>query len=89
MPAQQRLGCDRKARPGAPGKYATDGSKQRAIRGRRSRAVGLPAHDRQLVSEHQDLQLLRLTRSSEQRHERGQAADGEIDKRPEQAQTSK
>ena len=40
------------------------------------------------MAEHQDLQFLRPTRAGEQRHEREQAANRKVDKRPEEARTS-
>jgi hypothetical protein len=48
----------------------------------------LPAQNRQLVAEHEDLQLLRPIGAGKQQHERKQAANGEVDKRPAQARTS-
>jgi hypothetical protein len=50
--------------------------------------AGLPTQDRQLVPKGEDLQPLRATRLGQQRHEREQVTNGEIDKRPEQARGS-
>src|SRR6266540_4079863 len=46
---------------------------------------GLSAQDRQLMTEHKDLQLLRATRPPQQPDQGEQVPDNEIDERPEQA----
>jgi hypothetical protein len=48
------------------------------------RPRGLPAQDRQLVPKHEDLDLLRATRPSQQPYQRERVTDNEIHERPEQ-----
>ena len=88
MPAQQRLRLHRKARPRPPRQRAAQRGQERAVSSGDLWTAGLPTQDRQLVSEDQDLQFLRATRAGQQRHEREQIPDDEIDKRPEQARAS-
>ena len=61
---------------------------EHAVNSGEARTAGLPTQDRQLVSQDQDLQLLRATRAGEERHEREQVTEGEIDKRLEHVRAS-
>src|SRR2546425_115133 len=84
VPAKQCLWLDREDCPGRPGQRTAQRRQQRAISSRQLRPRGLPAEDRQLVPEDEDLHLLRATRPSQQPHQREQIPDNEIHERPEQ-----
>src|SRR5918994_4577347 len=85
MPAQHCLWLHREARPRRPRKRSTQRREQRAVNWADLRPTPLPTQDPQLVSQDQDLQLLRAARPGQQRHQREQVTDGEIHKRPQQA----
>src|SRR6266508_6490492 len=85
VPAKQCLRLEREDCPRGPRQRAAQRRQQRAIRPRQLRPRDLPAEDRQLVAEDEDLQLLRATRPPQQPHQREQVPDNEIHKRPEQA----
>jgi hypothetical protein len=58
VPAQQRLGLDEEARPAGSGQGAADGGKHRPVGRIEPGLFGLAAQHGQLVTEHQDLQVL-------------------------------
>ena len=72
VPAQQRLRLHREARPRLPGQHATQRRQQRTIRSVQLRFLGLPAQNRQLMPQNQDLELLRAARTPEKPYEREQ-----------------
>src|SRR5918996_2100889 len=76
------------SRPRPPRQRAAQRGQERAVSSGDQWTAGLPTQDLQLVSEDQDLQFLRATRAGQQRNEREQIPDDEIDKRPEQARAS-
>jgi hypothetical protein len=84
VPAKQCLRLDRKDGPGWPGQRTAQRRQKNTISPRQLRSGGLPAQDRQLVPEHEDLQLLRATRPPQQPYQREHVPDNEIHKRPEQ-----
>jgi hypothetical protein len=53
-----------------------------AIDGTQPRKPRLPAQNRQLMPEHQDLEFLRTLRSAQQHDQLNQAAESQIDERP-------
>src|SRR5205823_5584965 len=65
VPTKQRLRLDREACPSRPGKRAAKRRQQRTIHSSQLRPRGLPAQDRQLMAQNEDLQLLRATRRQE------------------------
>jgi hypothetical protein len=83
VPAKQCLWLDREDCPGRPGQRTAQRRQQRAISPRQLRPRGLPAENRQLVPEDEDLHLLRATRPSQQPYQREQAPNNEIHERPE------
>jgi hypothetical protein len=85
VPAQQRRRAHRKTRPGASRQRPRKRREDRSIDGTDPHSSGRPAQDRQLVPEHQDLELLRPFRSAQQQDELNQAAERHIDKRPNHA----
>ena len=84
VPTEQCLRLDREDCPGRPGQRTAQRRQQRPISPRQPRRRGLPAEDRQLLPEHEDLQLLRATRPSQQPDQREQVPDNEIHERPKQ-----
>jgi hypothetical protein len=88
MPTEQRLWLHGETRPRWPRKRAAQRCQQRAVSRGEVRTTRLPTQDRQLVSQNQDLQLLRATRPGQQRQKREEVTDGEIHKRPRQAWAS-
>jgi hypothetical protein len=83
--------CQRSSVSGLIGKTAQAGraserlnDASRAISRRQLRPRGLPAENRQLVPEDEDLHLLRAKRPSQQPYQREQVPDNEIHERPEQ-----
>ena len=84
VPTQQCLRLDREGCPGRPGKRPAQHRQQRPISPRQPRPRRLAAEDRQLVAQHEDLQLLRATRPPQQPDQREQVPDNEIHERPEQ-----
>ena len=83
-PAKQCVRLDWEDCPGRPGQGTAHRRQQRSISPGQLRPRGLPAEDRQLMAEDDDLQLLRATWASQQPHQREQVPDNEIRKRPEQ-----
>ncbi len=72
VPAHQRLGLDREARPGDPRQRAAQRRQQRPISPRQLRLSSLPTEHRKFMAQHQDLELLRATRPRQQPDEREQ-----------------
>jgi hypothetical protein len=85
MPAQERLRANEERPPGAPGQQAAECRQQQPVRRGELGPRDLPAQDRQLVSQHQDLQLLRALTASEQHDQLKQTADHDIHQRPQHA----
>ncbi len=85
VPAQQCVRFDCEVRPSRSRHRATERSQQRPIRTRKSRPSRLTPKNRKLVTQEQDLELLRATRPCQQPHQREQIPQREIDERPEQA----
>ena len=80
MPAQQRLGLDQEARPMSPGQDATDRGKQRPVGGLQPGTWSLAAQDRELVAQHQDLEVLGGVAAGEQREQLDGATQREVSK---------
>ena len=85
MPAQQRLRADRERRPRRSRQRPAQRREQRAISRARSRPSELAPRDRELVAEHQDLDLLALARAQPQREQLKHSAYRPIEERPEHA----
>jgi hypothetical protein len=69
VPAQQRRRTHRQARPRTSRQCARERSQDRPVDGPKLHSARLPAQDRQLMPEHQDLELLRALRSAQQHHQ--------------------
>ena len=79
MPAPQRLRCDEETGPTLAWENAADGGEQSAVGGFQLGPGGLPLEDRELMAQHQDLQVLGGVTASEQREELDGAAEREVD----------
>ena len=66
MPAQQGLGLDEEARPVSPGQDAADRSEQRPVGRFEPGACDLAAEHGELVTQHQNLQVLGAIASGQQ-----------------------
>jgi hypothetical protein len=86
--AQQRLRPHRECCPRPPRERPTHRGQQRAIGQLDSRPPRLPPQDRELVTQHQDLQRLRPIGAPDKQHEREQMPEREVDKRPDRPRTS-
>lgn len=78
MPGQQRLRAHRECVPEVPRKHPAQGRKQQPILGLEPRSADLAAKDRQLVAEHEDLELLRSVTAAEKHDELQQATDDDV-----------
>jgi hypothetical protein len=92
VPAQQLSGLtanfDREVRPRRSRYCATERGEQRSVSPGQPRPSRLTPKNRKLVTQEQDLELLRTTRPCQQPHQREQIPHHEIDERPEQAAPS-
>jgi hypothetical protein len=79
MPAQKRLRPNEEGVPGAARQHATERGQQQPVVYLQSRPARLPAKNRQLVSEHEDLQLLRSITAANEHDQLEQPADNEVD----------
>jgi hypothetical protein len=80
------------AREGAPGAARRDPAERRQhepIVRPETRPTGLPAENRRLVPEHQDVELLRTITPGKQQQQRKQPADDEVHQRDKQTAASK
>ena len=78
MPPQQRLWLDQEHIPAAAGETSTQRRKQHPVVKLEPRLSDLPAKNRQLVPEHENLQLSRRLTTPEEHHELLQAADDDV-----------
>ena len=74
-----------RASPGSPPRRSAARCQQRPISPRGPRLPSLPTKHREFMAQHQDLELRRATRPSQQPDEREQVPHGEIHERPDQA----
>jgi hypothetical protein len=88
VPAQQRVRFDREVRPRRSRYCATERGEQRSVSPGQPGPSRLTPKNRKLVTQEQDLELLRTTRPCQQPHQREQIPHHEIDERPEQAAPS-
>src|SRR5439155_738593 len=70
VPRQQRLWLHWEARPRGSRQRATQRGEQRAVNSAEAWTAALATQDRQLVSQEQNLELLRARRPGQQRHQR-------------------
>jgi hypothetical protein len=82
VPAQQRGRTHRQTPQCASRQRPAEGSEDRSVDGPKLRSSGLPAQDRQLMPEHEDLELLRALRSAQQHDQLNQATERHVDERP-------
>ncbi len=85
VPAQQRVRFDREARPNRSRHRATERRQRRPISTRQPWPASMPPQHRQLMTQKQDLNLLRATSPRQQPHQREQIPRDQIHERPEQA----
>jgi hypothetical protein len=78
VPAQQRLRPNEEARPAGPGQHAADGGEHRTVGRFEPRSWGLAAQHGQLVTEHQDLQVLASIAAGQQHEQLDGAAQGQV-----------
>jgi hypothetical protein len=78
MPGQQRLRLHRKRGPGAARKHPAERRQQDSVVHLEPRAADLTAKDRQLMAEHENLELLRSIPATEQHEQLQQTADDDI-----------
>ena len=74
VPAQQRLRPDDEARPAGSGQGAADGGEHSAVGRFEPRSWGLAAQHGQLMTEHQDLQVLGSVTAGQQHQQLDRAA---------------
>jgi hypothetical protein len=86
VPAQQRLRFHREGSPRATRHRPAERGQQQPIARRELRPPHLSPQDRQLVPQHEDLELLRALAAPEQHHQLEQTADEEVHHRHGQAQ---
>jgi hypothetical protein len=86
MPAQQRLRPDEECSPGISRQQPAERGQQQPVTGREPRPGNLSTQNRQLVTQDENLQLLRTLAPAEQHDELKQTADDSVRQRPEQAQ---
>jgi hypothetical protein len=84
VPAQQRVGPDRKPRPPGSRQRTAQRRQERTISARQLRPIGLPAEDCELVAQDENLQLIRTAWPPEQPDQREQVPHSEIRERPDQ-----
>jgi hypothetical protein len=85
MPAQQCPRADREDRPPVSRQNATKRRQQQPVRLAQPRSPRLAAQDRQLVAQHQDLQLLSPPRPTKEHHQLEQTPNDQVRKRQEHA----
>ena len=78
VPAQQRLRPDEKARPAGSGQRTADRGEHRTVDRSEPGSWGLAAQHGQLVTEHQDLQVLASIAAGEQHEQLDGAAQGQV-----------
>jgi hypothetical protein len=84
VPAQDCLRFDRQVRPSRSRHQATERREQRPISMGQPRPVSTPTQHRQLMTQKQDLELLRATRPRQQPHQREQSPRHQMHERPDQ-----
>jgi hypothetical protein len=85
MPAKQRRRSDDKRAPACSRQQTARGSEENPIRSAQLGPDELATQHRELVAEHNDLELLELLRAEAQRRELQKAPEHEVAERPEQA----
>ena len=78
MPVQQRLRSHEESVPSAPWQHAAQRSEKKPIMRPEPRLTNLPAKDRQLVTEHENLQLVRALTPAKEHKQLQQAADDQV-----------
>jgi hypothetical protein len=78
MPVQKRLRSHREGVPAASRQHSAQRRKQQPVVELESRLFGLPAKNRQLVPEHENLELLRPLATPKEHDQLQQAADDDV-----------
>jgi hypothetical protein len=81
MPAQQRLRSHQERPPRATWQHPTERSQEKPVGWRELRPPHLPPQNRQLVPQHQDLELLRALAAREQQDQLEQTAGKDVHQR--------
>jgi hypothetical protein len=84
MPAQERLRPDHERPPRPTRQHPAERSQQQPVIRRELRPPHLPPQDRQLVPQHQDLELLRALATREQHDQLEQTAGEDVHQRHDQ-----
>jgi hypothetical protein len=82
VPPEQRLGRDHEERPSRPGEETAERRQQGAVVGPEPRPWVLAAQGRQLVTQDQDLNLVRIRRLPAEHQHLKDAAQRQVDERP-------
>jgi hypothetical protein len=82
MPSQHRRRTHRQARPRTSRQRPGERGQNRSIDGSEPCSPRLPAQDRQLMPEQQDLEVLGAVRSAQQHDQLNQATKRQVDERP-------
>jgi hypothetical protein len=78
LPAEKRLRLHREGAPRAARQHPAERRKQHSVVRLEARPTHVPAKDRKLVAEHENLELLRSIAASDEHDELQQAAHDEI-----------
>jgi hypothetical protein len=79
MPVEERFRPHQERVPRAARQHPAERRQQHSVVRLESRLPGLPAKDRQLMAEHEDLQLLRSVAASDEHDQLEQAADDDVE----------
>jgi hypothetical protein len=78
MPVQERLGPHQESAPRAARQHPAQRRQKQSVVRLESRLPGLPAKDRQLVAEHEDLQLLGSVAAADKHDQLQQPTDHDV-----------
>src|SRR5260370_14850656 len=87
MPAEECCRCDKERSPTRPRQEPTRRCQEDTISRRQLRSTCLSMQDRELVPEHNDLELLELLRAGTKQYELKHAAEDQVAERPDQEST--
>ena len=78
MPCQERLGLHEEGVPGAARQNAAERRQEESVLGLDARPADLAAKDRQLMAEHEDLELLCAITAGDEHDQLKQAAERDV-----------
>jgi hypothetical protein len=79
MPAHEGVGCDDGRTPALAREQAARGGQERAVGGPKRGPRDLAPQDRELMTEHDDLELLEVLGAEGERDELKQASQGDVE----------